>query len=66
MQVSTLKLDIQLAKQIKGITDLRSDIAPATLTKIKKGDSVSPKTVGRLAKILNCDVEDLIAREVQS
>lgn len=54
------KLDLVLARQCKSLTDLRTDLSPSTLVKIRNGEELRPKTVGRLAKLLGCDPADII------
>jgi DNA-binding Xre family transcriptional regulator len=61
LKVGRNKLDIQLAKQVTTLSALQDEIAPATLARIRRGEgNISPKTVGRLAQVLHCQVEDLL------
>ena len=60
MKISKSKLDLALARQCKSLTDLRMDFAPNTLARINNGEELRTKTVGQLAKLLNCDPADLV------
>lgn len=60
MKVVNNRLDLVLARQCKSLTDLRKDFSPATLAKIRNGEELRPKTVDRLARLLNCDPADLV------
>lgn len=60
LKVISSKLDLVLARQCKSLTDLRSDLSPRTLVKIRNGEELRPKTVGRLAQLLNCDPADIV------
>lgn len=64
MKISNSKFDLLLAK--KGITrkSLNNVVSETTLSKIKKGSSILPKTVGKIARALNVDVEEIIEKEV--
>lgn len=63
MKVVGDKLDLILARQCKSLTDLRGSISPTTLVKVRNGGELRPKTVGRLAQLLECDPADIIAQE---
>jgi len=61
MKIDNRKLDLLLANQCKAITDLRSEgLSPQTLTRLRRGEEVKPKTVGKLALSLGVPVEDII------
>lgn len=63
MKFSIEKFYIQLAKNEITLTALvkRSGISQKTLSSIKCGtQKPNPKTIGKLAKALNCDVTDLL------
>lgn len=60
MKIDNRKLDLQLARQCKIISDLRGVASTQTLTRIRQGDNIKPSTLGRIAKALNCDPADLI------
>lgn len=64
MKISNSKFDLILAK--KGITrkSLNNVVSETTLSKIKKGTDILPKTVGKIARALNVDVEEIIEKEV--
>ena len=63
MKIDTRKLDLLLARQCKTISDLRRVTSSYTLTRIRRGDSIKPYTIGRIAKALQCDPTDIIERE---
>ena len=60
MRISKNKLDLVLARRCMALTDLRPHLAPNTLVKIKNGDELRTKSVGRLAQLLECDPADII------
>lgn len=61
MQIDNRKLDLLLATQRKALTDLRGmGLSPQTLTRIRRGEDVKPKTAGTLAATLGVDVADII------
>lgn len=63
MRIVIEKLEMKLARQCKTISDLRNGASPKTIMRIRNGYEVAPKTVGRIAKALNVDVENIV--EVQ-
>ncbi len=63
MKIDNRKLDLQLARQCKIISDLRSVTSSQTLTRIRKGDSIKPSTLGRISQALNCDPADILEGE---
>lgn len=63
MRVDTKKMDLYLARECKTASSLRNGVSPQTLTKVQNGKEVRPITVGKIARLLNCDPEDLIAKE---
>lgn len=60
MKIDNRKLDLQLARQCKTITNLRSVTSSQTLTRIRNGNSIKPSTLGRIAQALNCDPTDIL------
>lgn len=60
MKIDVAKLDLQLARRCMALTDLREGTSPQTLTRIRRGKSVKPSTVGRIAEVLKCDPLDII------
>ena len=65
MKVNRQKLDVALARECKTMNDLNNIFSMVTLTRLRNDREYQPttKTVGRLAKALNCDVIDLIEEE---
>lgn len=61
MKIDNKKLDVLLAVRCLSITELRrKGLSPQTLTRIRRGEAVKPKTVGTLARALGVPVEDII------
>lgn len=65
MKVDNARLDITLAKKCLSITELRcKGLSPQTLSRIRHGESVKPKTIGKLAQALGVDPAEIIKEEV--
>ncbi len=62
MKIKLDQLDLLLAKQCKSTTDLRTGISPQTISRIRKGQEVLPKTVGKVARALGVDPADIIEK----
>jgi len=60
MKIDNYKLDLQLARQCKILTDLRGVTSSNTLTRIRKGEDIKPSTLGLIARALNCDPADIL------
>ena len=63
MRIDIKKLEIFQARECLDNKELRqkADIGNLTLVQIKQGiRNVQPKTVGKIAKTLNCDVTELL------
>lgn len=63
MKIDNRKLDVLLARQCKSLSDLRTGASSQTLTRIRRGDNIKPSTLGRIARALNCDPEDILEKE---
>ena len=63
MIISVKKLELTLANQCKTSADLQPGISTQTIRKIKKGLSVRPDSVGRIARALQVPVTELIEQE---
>ena len=63
MKIDNHKLDLQLARQCKTISDLRGVTSSQTLTRIRQGDNIKPSPLGLIAKALNCDPTDIMEGE---
>ena len=63
MKIDVKKLDLALARQCKSTIDLHNGTSPQTLKRIRRGEEVKPKTVGRIARALGVDVEEIIEKE---
>ena len=60
MKIDVRKLNMMLARWCMALSDLRSGSSPQTLTRIMRGEEVKPRTVGRIAKALSCEPEDIV------
>ncbi len=60
MKIDTVKLDIALAKRCRTFSTLRSGISPQTIQKMRQGEDVRPDVIGRVARILDIEVTDII------
>ena len=60
MKIDIQKLDLHLARECKSLSDLRAGSSPQTLKRIRMGEEVRPKTVGRIAKALGVDPADIL------
>lgn len=63
MNVDVFKLNVILAKRCIAITSLREVVSPQTLLKIQKGIGIKPAAVGRIARALEVQVEELVTKE---
>lgn len=64
MKIDNRKLELLLARQRKSLRELRTEgVSPQTLTRIRRGEDVKPKTVGGVASALGVDVLDIIEEE---
>lgn len=64
MQVDNHKLDLILARRRKSLQELRGEgLSPQTLTRIRRGEDVKPKSIGTLAEALGVDVSEIIREE---
>lgn len=63
MKIDVRKLEILQARECMDNKELKekSKISSLTLVQIKQGiRNIQPKTVGKIAKALNCDVVELL------
>ena len=63
MKIDVKKLEILQARECINNKDLRdrAQLGYVTLTEIKQGiRNIQPKTVGKIARALNCDVTELL------
>ena len=64
MKVDSRKLDLALARRRKSLQELRGNgLSPQTLTRIRRGEDVKPKSIGTLAEALGVDVSEIIREE---
>lgn len=61
MKISKTRFDLALAKECMTTVDLRKTISSTTITRIRSGQEVTPRSVGLVAKALNTTVEFLCA-----
>lgn len=64
MKISNAKLNLLLAQKCMQKKDLKEAVSKTTLSKIAKGEKISPFIVGKIARALNVDVEEIIEQEV--
>ena len=64
MKIDKAKLEVILARRCTSYRALRSAVSPQTVTKMRKGEDIMPRSAGKLAMALDVDVEDLIVKEV--
>ena len=60
MKIGNQNLDLMLARRCMSLRDLRNGTSPQTLTRIRRGESIKPVTVGRIAKALDSDPAAII------
>ena len=63
MKIDTGKLDLFLARQCLSLSDLRDGSSPQTLRRVRRGEEIKPRTVGRIAKALGVDPIDIIEKD---
>ncbi len=65
MKIDENKLFIQLAKKNWDLSKLADalGVCPQTIQAIKKRKSPRPTTIGKIAKALDCEPEDLLEME---
>lgn len=64
MKIDRYKLNIELARSCKKMSDLRCEgLSPQTLVRINRGEDVKPVTVGKIAKALGVDPVEIIETE---
>ena len=63
MKIDNHKLNLLLAERCMSITELRcKGLSPQTLTRIRRGEAVKPKTAGKLAVGLGVPVVEIIQK----
>ena len=60
MKISTKRLDLILAKKCLVMSDLKTAVSPQTLKRVRKGEDLLPKTVGKIARAIGVDVSEII------
>lgn len=63
MKIDKRKFDIALARACKSFSDLQAGVCLSTLSKIRRGEEMKAKTVGKIAQALGCDVLEIIVEE---
>lgn len=65
MKINVMKLNVAMAKACITTNELsnKAELNYSTLTRIKSGTQANPATIGKIAKALNVDVEELIETE---
>ena len=62
VKIDNQKLDLALARRCLNMRDLRREknVSQQTLTRIRHGEEVLPKTVGCIAMALGVDPEEIV------
>lgn len=60
MKINTKRLDLFLAKNCMAMSDLKTAVSPQTLKRVRKGEDLLPKTVGKIAVAIGVDVTEII------
>lgn len=60
MRLDPKKIDLLLAQSCMSLSDLRGTVSPHTIQRIRGGKDITPKTAGKIAKALQCDVEKVV------
>ena len=63
IRIDTRRLEIELARRCMSSRDLRKFVSQATVKKMQMGETVTLKSIGKIAAALGVDVEQLIAKE---
>ena len=64
MKIDTTKLDMILARRCMSMSDLKPAVSPQTLKRVRRGEDLLPKTVGKIARAAGTDVSEIV-KEVQ-
>lgn len=60
MKIDLNRLDLILARECKTMSDLKDGVSPQTLTRIRRGEEVKPRTLGKIARALGVDVTEIM------
>lgn len=64
MKINRNALDIVLARNCVSISSLKSSgISSSEIARVSRGDNLTTKSVGKIAKALGVDVTEIIAKE---
>ena len=62
MKISSKKIEIVMARGCISVNDIvKAGMPKPTYDRLRISESARPETVGKLAKILGCDVTDILA-----
>lgn len=61
MKIDSTRFELALARIGENASCLRNVTSPDTLARIRRGEDVLPKTVGKIARALGVDPAELIA-----
>lgn len=64
MKISVKRLDLILAKNCMSMSDLKPDVSPQTLKRVRRGEELLPKTVGKIARAIGVDVSEIVEEVV--
>ena len=66
MKLNKTRLDLALARACKSARDLRQEgIPPSTLTRATRGEELTAKSAGRIARALGVDVAEIMEEAKQ-
>ena len=61
MKINQNSLELKMARACMNLSDLRKKgFSPRTIARASKGEELTTKTVGRIARALGVDVEELL------
>ena len=61
MKINRKKYELACARACMSFEDIvKTGIPRGTLGNAMRGDDIKPKTIGKIAKALNCDVTDIL------
>ena len=62
MKISNKKIEIIMARSCMSVSDIvKGGMKKPTYDRLRTSESARTETVGKLAKILGCDVTDILA-----
>lgn len=62
MKIDTEKLDLLLARRCMALQDLRCGTSPQTLSRIRRGEEITTRTAGKIARVLGVDPAEIVQK----